>query len=105
MRQDVNLKESLRLFPLRIAITDYCNLNCFFCSNEGMPLFQRNKKHADIEQLKYLLTILIDRGLKNISITGGEPTIHPEILELIKFFNIEGPHLNDIFFHTRCSKI
>jgi len=97
-KKDIRLKKCLDLFPLRISITDYCNLKCFFCSNEGMPLSQKNKIYVDIKQFKYLIKNLVDEGLKNVSITGGEPTIHPEIIEIIESLNRF--NFKNLFFHT-----
>lgn len=97
-RNNIKLRDYLSLFPLRISITDHCNLRCFFCSNEGLSLLQKNKLHIDIEQLKYLIKILVDKGLNNISITGGDPTIHPKIFEIINFLNQF--KFKNLFFHT-----
>lgn len=94
----INLKKILNNFPLRIAVTDYCNLKCFFCSNEGMDLSKKNINHADIGQLKNLIEILSKKGLKNISITGGDPTVYPHIKSLL-FFLKRFDNIN-IFFHT-----
>jgi len=97
-RNNISIRKCLELFPLRIAVTDYCNLKCFFCSNEGMPLLQRNKKHIDLKKLKYLIKVLTKRGLKNVSITGGEPTVFPKIGELMVFLGQFS--FKDLFFHT-----
>jgi len=97
-RNNINLKECLELFPFRVAITDYCNLRCFFCSNEGMALSCRNRAHIDLERLKYLIQILAEEGLKNVSITGGDPTMHPRIFDIVDFLGKFD--LRDLFFHT-----
>lgn len=97
-KRKIELKNCLELFPLRIAITDYCNLQCFFCSNEGMPFSQKNKTHINVKQLNYLIKNLVDKGLKNVSITGGDPTLHPKIFEIIDFLNQF--NFKNLFFHT-----
>jgi GTP 3',8-cyclase len=97
-KNNIEIEEPLNYFPLRIAVTDYCNLNCFFCSNEGMSLYQKNNLFCDVEKTKTLIKILNKKGLKEISFTGGEPSLHPDILELVEFcgkFN-----LKNLFFHT-----
>lgn len=97
-KNDISLKKCLELFPLRVAITDYCNLRCFFCSNEGMALSCRNKTHIDLKRLKYLIQILTEKGLKNVSITGGDPTMHPRISDIVDFLGKFD--FRDLFFHT-----
>ncbi len=94
----IDIDYCLHNFPLRLSITDYCNLACFFCSNEGMDLRQRNKNYVDIFLLKRFIKILANRGLKKISITGGEPSLHPKILDIVNFLNQF--NFRDLFFHT-----
>lgn len=97
-KKEVTLPQCLQFFPLRVALTDYCNIACFFCSNEGMPLSQKNKSFIDTEKLKYLIETLSEEGLRNISFTGGEPVLHPDIEEIARTcgkLNFERS-----FFHT-----
>lgn len=98
MSKDIFIDYILKHFPLRIAITDYCNLNCFFCSNEGMDLCQKNIRHIDIEKVKYLIEILAKRGLQKISFTGGDPTLYPNLAQLIS--HIGNYNFKEVFFHT-----
>lgn len=67
-----------------MAVTDYCNLDCFFCSNEGMSIAQKNLEHIDNKRAGYLFDLLKKQGLNHLSITGGDPVVHPEFSELIK---------------------
>lgn len=94
----MEIKDILNKFPLRIAITDYCNLHCFFCSNEGMELKCKNLRQIEIEPLKYLLKVVKDAGLSGISLTGGEPCLYPNLEELLEFVN--SLKFNQTFFHT-----
>ncbi len=89
-------KEILQKFPLRIAINDQCNLRCFFCSNEGMA--RASYGNIDVEKFKKLVNILSQEGLKNISLTGGEPSLHPQVKDIITFCG--DLDLENIFFHT-----
>lgn len=89
--------------PLRLAVTDYCNLRCFFCSNEGMPSSQKNTRQIDVEDAFFIIECLADAGLKKLSITGGEPAIYADILEIIK--KIGDLHFSECFFHTNGSEL
>ena len=95
---DIDIKWILEHFPLRIALTDYCNLKCFFCSNEGMDLSCKNLRHIDLESLKYLLKLTKENGLNNLSLTGGEPSLYSNIDELLTF--VKSLNLKQTFFHT-----
>lgn len=95
---ELSIKEILLRFPLRIAITDFCNLKCFFCSNEGMGKCNKNKTNIDSNHLEKLLKILKKEGLTKIALTGGEPSIYPNIKELIDL--IIKLDFKQTFFHT-----
>lgn len=94
----LNIEKILDLYPLRVSITDFCNLNCFFCSNEGMGDEQKNLNNIDIEKFKCLVDLLYESGLKSLSITGGEPSMHPEIKNILEFIN--SYKFKNLFFHT-----
>lgn len=94
----MKIEEILNKFPLRVALTDYCNLHCFFCSNEGMDLSCKNLRHADLESLKYLLMLTKNNGLNNLSLTGGEPSLYLHIDELLTF--VRSLDFKQTFFHT-----
>lgn len=97
-RKEITIREILNHYPLRVAITDYCNLRCFFCSNEGMHLNQKNKVNMPLEVFEYLIKVLKSHGLTKLSLTGGEPTIHPKINQIIDF--IDRNQFDELFFHT-----
>ncbi len=96
--EDIKLDNCLDNFPLRISITDYCNLHCFFCSNEGMPACERNIRHADKELVKELISMMAGKGLKKLSLTGGDPTLHPDLPEILS--SIPKGVFKELFFHT-----
>lgn len=69
---------------LRISITERCNLRCLYCMpEEGVPLSP--KKHLlTAPEILYLSSLFVSQGVNKIRLTGGEPTIHPQILPLIR---------------------
>ncbi|MCX6744502.1 MAG: radical SAM protein [Candidatus Parcubacteria bacterium] len=62
-----------------IQIIRKCNQNCLFCSNP------ENFKEMTVAIFKKQLDDLIERGTREIIITGGEPTLHPQLFSLIKY--------------------
>jgi cyclic pyranopterin phosphate synthase len=69
---------------LRISVTDRCNFRCRYCMPlEGLPWLPK----ADIlryEEIAEIVRQLAPLGLKRIRITGGEPTIRPQLATLIR---------------------
>jgi cyclic pyranopterin phosphate synthase len=69
---------------LRISITDRCNFRCVYCMPEqGMQWLPK----ADIlsyEEIAEVVRQLAPLGLRRLRITGGEPTIRPQLHELIR---------------------
>ncbi|MBI2630251.1 radical SAM protein [Candidatus Pacearchaeota archaeon] len=94
----LKIAQILERFPLRVAVTDFCNVRCFFCSNEGMTCEQKNTMHTEVRDLGYLLETLTKMGLAQISITGGEPTLHPHLGEILQMVNATSTRQR--FFHT-----
>ena len=62
---------------LRVVVTDSCNLNCFYCHHEGM-------KSLNLDQLMTCIDVLTRCGIMKVKFIGGEPTIYPELNQLIK---------------------
>ena len=68
---------------LRISLTDHCNLRCVYC----MPETMRFRPRAELLQDDEILTIVqaaAELGTSKIRLTGGEPTIRPNLVELVR---------------------
>ena len=57
-----------------------CNLDCTYCPAE---IHDNHSKHTDIAMLKSTVDVLSQLGKIRISLTGGEPCVHPNIEELL----------------------
>ncbi|MCL4386359.1 MAG: GTP 3',8-cyclase MoaA [Actinobacteria bacterium] len=69
---------------LRLSITDRCNLRCIYCMPEnGIRLISRNEI-LTFEEILKIVQILVELGIKKIRITGGEPLLRDNFLDLIK---------------------
>jgi MoaA/NifB/PqqE/SkfB family radical SAM enzyme len=63
-----------------IEVTDICNIHCEGCYRQYMT------GHKTLEQLKEEVEFFIKwRNPDNFSIAGGEPLIHPNIVELVAY--------------------
>ena len=69
---------------LRISVTDRCNFRCRYCMPvEGLPWLPK----ADIlsyEEITDVVAQLAPLGLRRIRLTGGEPTIRPQLSTLVR---------------------
>jgi cyclic pyranopterin phosphate synthase len=88
---------------LRISVTDRCNFRCRYCMPlEGLPWLPK----ADIlsyEEIREVVAQLAPMGLRRIRITGGEPTIRPQLATLIRFIREVG--VEDIALSTNGVKL
>lgn len=79
---------------MNILISKYCNRRCTFCfarqrlgvnaSNAGSEQFMSR------ENLRKIITILKRTGETDLRLLGGEPTLHPEFVDIVKEAMAEG---------------
>jgi len=67
---------------LRLSVTDRCDLRCTYCMAEEME-FLPKRDVLSLEELERLAGAFIDRGVKKIRITGGEPLVRRDIMTLM----------------------
>jgi MoaA/NifB/PqqE/SkfB family radical SAM enzyme len=81
-----NLLESgKRLFdrkPLQCSIylTDRCNLDCSYCTE-----YDNSRPHPKLEDLKLWIKKIRDLGTMRIALVGGEPLMHPNVVEIVRY--------------------
>ncbi|MFN3928631.1 MAG: GTP 3',8-cyclase MoaA [Thermoflexus sp.] len=67
---------------LRISLTDRCNLRCVYCMPEKMVFLPREELLTDDELIR-LARLFAELGFDKIRLTGGEPTVRPNLVELV----------------------
>lgn len=67
---------------LRISLTDKCNLRCVYCMPEDMTFRPRAELLQDDEILR-LVNIFAQLGFEKIRLTGGEPTVRANIVDIV----------------------
>ena len=69
---------------LRLAVTDRCNLRCFYCMPEEGIKYLPKKELLTFEEIERLITMMAQMGITKIRLTGGEPFVRTDLMELIR---------------------
>ena len=68
---------------LRLAVTDRCNLRCFYCMPEDGLNWLSRKELMTYEEMLQTCSLLVKLGIEKIRITGGEPFVRKDIMQLL----------------------
>ncbi len=89
---------------LRISVTDRCNFRCLYCMPiEGMQWLPK-RDILSYEEIVEVVRQLAPLGLRRLRITGGEPTIRPELPSLVRQLRAV-PGIQDIALSTNGVKL
>jgi cyclic pyranopterin phosphate synthase len=84
---------------LRISVTDRCNFRCQYCMPvEGLQWLPK-RDILSYEEIVAIVRQLAPLGLRRLRITGGEPTIRPDLPALIRLLR-DVPGVEDIALST-----
>ncbi len=72
---------------MNLMLNNYCNLNCEYCfANQVM---EKDKQNISLHNILKVLDFLNKSDLNHISIIGGEPTLHPEFVEILNILSAQ----------------
>lgn len=69
---------------LRMAVTDRCNLRCFYCMPEEGIRYLPKKELLTFEEMERLIRLLYSMGIRKVRFTGGEPFLRNDLMTLIR---------------------
>lgn len=87
---------------IRLKVTNDCQWTCTFCHNEGTEIPANQQKRASVfldpramtmpvvERMSFTpetmasIYSLVEVGVEEIHLTGGEPTLHPQLPEIVQ---------------------
>ena len=89
---------------LRISVTDRCNFRCIYCMPKDGLQWLPKAEILSYEEITAIVRQLSTLGLRRLRITGGEPTIRPDLESLVRQLRaIDG--IEDIALSTNGAKL
>jgi len=72
---------------LRISLSEKCNLRCLYCMPEdGVPV-QPQSYLLNNDEIMKLATWFVDQGVNKVRLTGGEPLLRKDLVDLVGRLN------------------
>ena len=72
------------IISLRISITNRCNIQCFYCHHDGMLA---TNEEMTPEEIFKIVKIAKNLGVEKIRLSGGEPLVRSDIVEIVNKIN------------------
>src|SRR5687768_11327940 len=73
---------------LRLAVTDRCNLRCFYCMPEEGINYLPRKELLTFEEIERLVLLMASMGISKVRLTGGEPFVRNDLMKLIRRISV-----------------
>lgn len=91
---------------LRVSVTDRCDFRCTYCMAENMT-FLPKKDLLSLEELDRVCTAFVEKGVRKIRLTGGEPLVRKGIMTLIESLSrhIRSGALDELTLTTNGSQL
>ena len=72
---------------IRVSLTDRCNLRCTYCMPHDFAAWMPSEDLLTTDELMTILEVGIDAGIDEVRLTGGEPLLRPDIVEIVARIN------------------
>ena len=91
---------------LRVSVTDRCDFRCTYCMAENMT-FLPKKDLLTLEELDRLCSAFIQKGVRKLRLTGGEPLVRKNIMHLVRSLSrhLNGGGLDELTLTTNGSQL
>ena len=94
-----------RVTYLRLSVTDRCDLRCTYCMAEKMTFLPKSDL-LDAVELEEVARSFIARGVTKIRVTGGEPLVRRNILDIMtRFSKFLGQGLEELTLTTNGTQL
>jgi cyclic pyranopterin phosphate synthase len=88
---------------VRLSVTDRCDFRCVYCMSEKMTFLPRNQV-LSLEEIFKVAQAFTALGVRKIRLTGGEPLVRSNILELVQNIG-KLPNLDELLITTNGSHL
>ncbi|WP_447723799.1 GTP 3',8-cyclase MoaA [Sphingomonas koreensis] len=90
---------------LRVSVTDRCDLRCRYCMAEKMTFLPRSELLA-LEEIALIAERFIARGVTKIRLTGGEPLVRRDAIDLVRRLGRKvGAGLDELTMTTNATRL
>ena len=91
---------------LRVSVTDRCDLRCVYCMSERQTFLPRDEV-LSLEELDRLCTAFIGLGTRRLRLTGGEPLMRKNFLQLVESLSrhLRSGALQDLMLTTNGTRL
>jgi len=72
---------------LRVSLTDRCSLRCTYCMPFNFDKWLPSETMLTATELVKVIEIAVSQGIKEVRLTGGEPLLRPDIVEIVSRIN------------------
>ncbi len=86
---------------MRVSLTDRCDLACVYCRPSRSDGYL--EKRLDEDAWRAMARGLVQAGVRRVRITGGEPLLHPRVVERVAFLASLG--LDDLALTTNATRL
>jgi cyclic pyranopterin phosphate synthase len=86
---------------VRISLTDRCDLACLYCRPSRSDGYL--EKRLDDNAWHTMARALVQSGVRRVRITGGEPLLHPRVVERVAFIASLG--VEDLALTTNATRL
>ncbi len=103
-----------RLKKLRLSLIDACNMRCPYCMPDN-PVFMKRDQWLSVKEVNDLVSKLLTFGIDEVRLTGGEPLLRPDFLEIAQTLSLlplkslsvttNGVHLSKLLIDLKKTKI
>ncbi|MFO0614351.1 MAG: radical SAM protein [Polyangiaceae bacterium] len=86
---------------VRLSLTDRCDLACVYCRPHKQDGYLDT--NLDLDAWKTMVTGLVRAGVRRVRLTGGEPLLHPRVVEMVEFLSSAG--IDDLALTTNATRL